>query len=592
MQPRPQRYEPSPAEVVAAVNSLYDDELKPFGRILLKRLRERAWNEFSRGGTLSMEDQAGFAHIDPKYLRRICEACPNLRVELADGREYTALLIGRPANFVDVCDSRDHYASELWTAASAYFSSLNQEEGTLPGGRYACAQLLVSRGVPFLQHRSLGEVCHIVQLAVSQKKILGYLEGNMVPYEHSEEYVKERCAAWRQPVGGVDRLSSSQLRLATWVDVRSCLREILCNNCNPCPGTITMSNVKRLFRSHFNLELSETVLGYSRLCELLQDARLRDVCSIRSLGNGLVVVQRARGPNGGACQEAKPFVGIVGGPSSCPGSRSSPPIQRRSSTCASMRSARDSLEWDACDFSGSAGLVDHHFDGMRHYHYQEAPSLGAAPQQLEWDGYGMMNYADIGDQYYGMDYYQTHGTGFLENSVTSLTSNPCVQSAMLELGDIYAGSNACTENFASNFIGTALAHEVMSPSSEPGTPKETSSDNFGTDLSTGCETCSSTSLDDSPRMRAAGSAADADADLAAWQMALMSPKSGDTSGMLPADEQTPPSSPSRLAEQGFIVRNTFIHYPHSEHEKTKRSRSVPRGLDSPTGRKQPSPIEF
>merc|ERR1719277_2354157 len=182
-----------------------------------------------------------------------------------------------------------------------------------------------------------------------------------------------------------------------------------------------------------------------------------------------------------------------------------------------------------------------------------------------------MNYTEITDQYCGMDYYHNQGNGFLDNAGLGYAPDTFdMQSQMPSLHDVFPGGSMCSEHFASNFIGTDLAHEVMSPGSvgcesEPGTPKEASLDNFGTDLSTGCETCSNASLDESPRMLAAGSVADAEAGLLAWQMALASHKAVDASGMMPEDEPSP-ASPSQLAEQGFVVRNTFIHVPQKEQE--------------------------
>jgi hypothetical protein len=55
--------------------------------------------------------------------------------------------------------------------------------------------------------------------------------------------------------------------------------------------TVPLSNVKRLFRSKFNTELSETVLGHSKLSELLQDPRMKDICRVRLGAHGYVVVQ-------------------------------------------------------------------------------------------------------------------------------------------------------------------------------------------------------------------------------------------------------------------------------------------------------------
>jgi len=71
------------------------------------------------------------------------------------------------------------------------------------------------------------------------------------------------------------------------------LLEILDASRSPAPGMITLSNVKRLFRSQLNLELSETVLGHSRVGELLQDPRLSGVCALQAMGNGQTMVQRA-----------------------------------------------------------------------------------------------------------------------------------------------------------------------------------------------------------------------------------------------------------------------------------------------------------
>lgn len=52
-----------------------------------------------------------------------------------------------------------------------------------------------------------------------------------------------------------------------------------------------LSNVKRLFRSRFQLELSETALGHAKLCELLQDPCFSDICSVRLESNGYMVLQ-------------------------------------------------------------------------------------------------------------------------------------------------------------------------------------------------------------------------------------------------------------------------------------------------------------
>lgn len=277
---------PSVEQVHAAAESLHDDELRPFGRILLKRIRERIAADFAAVSGFPVDVEA-VPLIDPKFLRKVCESSPCFRLEPAEGREYALSLLGRQGTFVDPCSPIDPYTPEVWRGAAAYFGSLDPEASALPSGRYACAQVLMSRGLPFLKHRSLGEVCHIVQLAISQKKILGYADGKLVPYSRSEECTKERCAVRQQPVAN----NTDELPFAMWEDLRRGLREILMTSTNPAPGSVTLSNVKRLFRAQLNLELSETVLGHSRVWELLQDSRLQDVCVVEAFGNGQAIVR-------------------------------------------------------------------------------------------------------------------------------------------------------------------------------------------------------------------------------------------------------------------------------------------------------------
>jgi hypothetical protein len=212
-----------------------------------------------------------------------------MTVQQEEGGDWSALLNYRAAHFVDVYSPVDIYPAWLWAAASEYFESLDETNMVLPGGRYSCAQKLQERSLPFLEGRSLGQICHIVQLGISQKKLLGYLNGAVVPYSRSQSMVKERCAERQRPCTSGVRGASN---LADWEAVRACLQEIL-GSLSPSsgsPSSIPLSNVKRLFRSRFHMELSETALGHAKLSELFQDPRLRDVCDVRLKGHGYVLL--------------------------------------------------------------------------------------------------------------------------------------------------------------------------------------------------------------------------------------------------------------------------------------------------------------
>ncbi|CAK0887608.1 unnamed protein product, partial [Prorocentrum cordatum] len=263
-------------EVLAAIQSLYMDELRPFGRILRKRLAEQ-----------SLAARCTAPDIDMDCLRATCVACPWLRVEDLEGGDWAALFTCYPEAFVDIYSPEDVYPAELWQAAAAYFEGLDDQHMVLPGGRYSCAQELMARGLDFLEGYSLGRVSHVVQLAISQKKLLGYLNGAVVPYGRSGSKAKDECAVRQQPFAGAPHAPSEQPLLAEWEQLRECMRSLMLHV--PVDGSMPLSNVKRLFRSRFQTELSETALGHSKLSELLNDPRLQDTCFVKLQGHGYVV---------------------------------------------------------------------------------------------------------------------------------------------------------------------------------------------------------------------------------------------------------------------------------------------------------------
>jgi len=268
---------PSLPEVLDAMRSLYAEQLRPFGRILRKRLGEIISN-----GSVDGPD------VDATHLRWVCDSSVQIRVEEESGGDWTALFDGQSGFFVDAYSPQDPYPSQLWLQAGLFFQGLSSSE-CLPGGRYACAQELRTRRLHCFAGRSLGELCHIVQLAISQKRLLGYLNGTLVPYCRSQSIVKEHAASQHTACSRMPLEQS--LPLASFEATRLCLQQLLTESSTV--GQMPLSNVKRLFRSHFGLELSETALGSSKLCDLLTSSALADVCTVRLDWNGYTVVQVA-----------------------------------------------------------------------------------------------------------------------------------------------------------------------------------------------------------------------------------------------------------------------------------------------------------
>eukprot|EP00747_Dinoflagellata_sp_TGD_P180035 gnl/TRDRNA2_/TRDRNA2_31830_c0_seq1.p1 gnl/TRDRNA2_/TRDRNA2_31830_c0~~gnl/TRDRNA2_/TRDRNA2_31830_c0_seq1.p1 ORF type:complete len:503 (-),score=71.07 gnl/TRDRNA2_/TRDRNA2_31830_c0_seq1:71-1471(-) len=297
-----QTLRPNEDEIRSAIASLYKDEVKPYGRILRKRLSELAQVASVVGASID---------VDAPWVRRICEQSDQIDVQSEESGEYIALLVGEEVDFVDVYSSEDIYPTDLWDAAAKFFGEEENKELTLPGGRYACAQALAALDLPFFANHSLGRVCHVVQLAISHRKVLGYLNGAIVPYHRSQSMMKDLCAEMGRACsvtstvstlsgatgGGCAGSGKSKLALASWDQARSCMRKILEDTEQDARSTdnssgpaVPLSNVKRLFRSKFKLELSETALGHSKLSDLLADPRFGDVCHAVLEGRGYVVV--------------------------------------------------------------------------------------------------------------------------------------------------------------------------------------------------------------------------------------------------------------------------------------------------------------
>jgi hypothetical protein len=265
--------EPTEEEVVAAVVSLCEDQLRPYGRILKKRLQE-----------LCPQANSSPPEMELARLRAVCERCSQLRVEPEGQIDWSAVPVaGAPKGFVDIYCAPDDYGEEFWWKFAKHLAKIGDDEMSCPGGRYVCAQALASRRLPFLNGYSLGQISHIVQLAMTRKRLLGYRNGAIVPYARSQTMVKVQCAEQGQ------LCRKTKLPVASWETLRACLRDLLDNDHGACEVGIPLSNVKRALRASFKVDLSETALGHATVSELFKDHRLQDMCSLRLHEKGYFV---------------------------------------------------------------------------------------------------------------------------------------------------------------------------------------------------------------------------------------------------------------------------------------------------------------
>jgi len=289
------RFRPDRRELLHALESLYTDQLKPTSRTLRRRIGEHA-------SGLTMEQLYGapdggfqnLPNIDLAHLQSLCRSCSCIQVQMEEGGDWSAVFNDRPQVSVDIYNPKDPFSAGFWQSASKYFDGLSASNMFLPGSRYACAQALDGRKLEFLFNYTLGQVCHMVEIAISRRKLLGYCNDAIVPYSHSLLMKKEQCAEKQRrftPAGSVasDAVGACQaspvLPPATLEVARHYLREILQAN-----TVVPLSNIKRIFRTHYQIELSETLLGHSRLSDLLQDVRFQDLCTVQLQQNGYVVI--------------------------------------------------------------------------------------------------------------------------------------------------------------------------------------------------------------------------------------------------------------------------------------------------------------
>lgn len=273
----------SHVDVLVAVESLYSDRIKPSSHSLRRRIFEHFVAKHPHKNQSPV-------HIDMAQLHMVCAMCPAVFVQ-ADGKgHWLALLVDRQTDFVDIYDSNDVYPATLWEELRIFCDGPAGDMLSLPGGRCACAQELRKYGPASLRERSLGEVCHIIELALVQKKILGYSNSNVVAYRYSQQKLKEDYAGLNlgMPCNGIcsiDCKLTESVHVADLATSRKHLQQILEESDKPVP----LPNIKRLFMSRFKLQLTETAFGHSKISDLLQDKRFSDICALEWNGNGFVV---------------------------------------------------------------------------------------------------------------------------------------------------------------------------------------------------------------------------------------------------------------------------------------------------------------
>lgn len=117
------------------------------------------------------------------------------------------------------------------------------------------------------QPSSFGRMLAFVKRAHNVLKLLGKNKGRLVPYCESEDWIRRSNVLLRAPTG----VDIGERYVADEKVLCDCLHHLLVDQ----QGWLGMADIKRLFRSRFGAEISETAFGCASMTELLSQPFIR-----------------------------------------------------------------------------------------------------------------------------------------------------------------------------------------------------------------------------------------------------------------------------------------------------------------------------
>jgi hypothetical protein len=238
--------------VVEAVKSLYYDQMKPYLTHVLRR----------------SEEMSGQRRWRPQQLQQLCKSIP--AITMVDDYECIAIMLHESPEgfegFVDCLAEEDPFPAHVWFEVKNFIQQQQAGCTNLPRCRYELAKWMRDR-VKGLAEYSLGCVCHLVQLSISRRELLGYHQGNLVPYHFSDNSKKKSHALLQMPM----LIQPGESYVQTWEEAGNAIAHVLQQN----RGPVKLSQLKSMCRKTCQMELSESALGHSKLSEFLHDPRLK-----------------------------------------------------------------------------------------------------------------------------------------------------------------------------------------------------------------------------------------------------------------------------------------------------------------------------
>jgi len=255
--------------LISTLESLYQDRIKPMANYIKGRLKER-----------SVPD------VIVKTFEDLFSQHPDLfEVQNPHQGEETTIFFHKPPawfkGWVDIDSSDDPYDEIMWTELAKFLDG----EHTFAGGRYGMARELMQRNLKFLEDYSLGEVCHIVQLAIQHRRLIVYHRKMLKPIQ------TVLCQLSPGEGGAVDIAAEGE-EIKDMDDLTLVLFRMLMHH----PTGIRLCRMKQMIKHEFSRKLSEMAFQCTKLIELFNQEPLSETFILDTENDGKSIYVRLGNP--------------------------------------------------------------------------------------------------------------------------------------------------------------------------------------------------------------------------------------------------------------------------------------------------------
>uniref|UniRef100_A0A7S1S4Y7 SAM domain-containing protein n=1 Tax=Alexandrium catenella TaxID=2925 RepID=A0A7S1S4Y7_ALECA len=257
--------------LTTTLESLYEDRIKPMANYVKGRLKERSVPELIVKSFVELYAQ----HPDLYLVQQPSQT--------QSGDEATIFFVTEPSWFkgwVDIDAPDDPYDECMWEELAKFLDG----EHTFAGGRYGMARELMQRNLPFLAPHSLGEVCHIVQLAIQVRRLIVYHRKMLKPIQ--------TVLCQLSPANGNGATAEGE-EIKDMDDLCLVLFRMLIHH----PQGIRLCRMKQMIKHEFCRKLSEMAFQCTKLIELFNQEPLAQTFVLDTENDGKSIYVRLGNPD-------------------------------------------------------------------------------------------------------------------------------------------------------------------------------------------------------------------------------------------------------------------------------------------------------